>query len=79
MTFLIKNVILYKMKKLEQFIDDNFNKFINLTDSEVCEVPRDEFSGDVIQYLKSVQRFDYRNICAYFVNRTNTVWIENMS
>jgi len=69
------------MKKLEKFIDDNFEMFINFTMSEVKEYSVDKFEDDVIEYLKNCfrSRFDYRNICVYFNKEKNKICVENMS
>jgi hypothetical protein len=67
------------MKMLETFIDNNFNEFINLSSSEVIHIslPTTELSDEVIDYLKSIKRFDYKNICVYYVERKNEICIEN--
>ena len=39
----------------------------------------DNFDDDIIDYLKSVERFDYKSICIYYVKKDNNIWIENMS
>jgi hypothetical protein len=67
------------MKALETFIDNNFHEFSNLSDSEVIHLslPTTELSNEVIDYLKSIERFDYKNICIYYVKRDNEIWIEN--
>lgn len=68
------------MKDLKTFIDNNFNEFSNLSASEVIHIslPTTELSDEVIDYLKSIERFDYNNICIYYVKRDNEIWIENM-
>jgi hypothetical protein len=69
------------MEKLEKFIDNNFETFINFTMSEVEEYNVDQFDDDVIEYLKNCfrSRFDYRNICMYLVSEKNKIYVENMS
>jgi hypothetical protein len=69
------------MEKLEKFIDNNFETFINFTMSEVEEYNVDKFDDDVIEYLKNCfrSRFDYRNICVYLVSDKNKIYVENMS
>jgi hypothetical protein len=67
------------MKKLEQFVNDNLNYFSNLGNSEVVEYPvNNEFDSEIVEYLKQNERFDYRGICVYYVERTNEIWVENM-
>jgi hypothetical protein len=67
------------MKKIEMFIDENFNEFSNLGDSEVIECTLDEFDNEVIEYLKDNYRFDYKDICVYYVEDEDEIWIENMN
>ena len=66
------------MIKLEKYINDNLNDFLNLTDSEVIHLSLDNFDNDIVDYLKSVERFDYKDICVYYVKEDNNIWIENM-
>jgi hypothetical protein len=69
------------MKDLKTFIDKNFNEFSNLGSSEVIHMslPTTELSNEVIDYLKSIERFDYKNICIYYVKRCNEIWIESFN
>lgn len=67
------------MIKLEQYINSNLNEFLDLTDSEVIHMSLDNFDDDIIDYLKSVERFDYKDVCIYYVKENNEIWIENMS
>jgi hypothetical protein len=65
------------MKSLKCFINENFNEFINLGNSEVCEFKDlNEFDSKFINYLKLNYRFDYRGICVYLVD--SEIWVENM-
>jgi hypothetical protein len=66
------------MIKLEKYINDNLNEFLNLSVSEVIHLSLDNFDDDIIDYLKSVERFDYKDICIYYVKEDNNIWIENM-
>lgn len=68
------------MKKLEKFIDNNFEIFNNFTHSEVEEYDIDVFDDEVIDYLKNCfrSRFDYRDICVYLVSDKNKIFVENM-
>jgi len=67
-------------KKLEQFIKSNYKSFSNLDNSEVTEIDVNEFDTDVVDYLKTSKdnRFDYKNICVYYVSDVNEIWVENM-
>ena len=67
------------MKKLEQYIDTNFNEFNELSISEVIHYDADDFDVDMVNYLKQNYRFDYRGICIYYVLVDNEVYIENMN
>jgi hypothetical protein len=66
------------MIKLEQYINENLTDFLNLTDSEVIHLSLDNFDNDIVDYLKSVERFDYKDVCIYYVEEDNNIWIENM-
>jgi hypothetical protein len=67
------------MESLEKFIEINFNEFSNLGCSEVIECSLDEFDSAEIEYLKEHYRFDYKDICVYYVDRTDEIWVENMA
>lgn len=67
------------MKKIEMFIDENLNEFSNLSCSEVIECTLDEFDNEVIDYLKENYRFDYKDICVYYVEDEDEIWVENMN
>ena len=70
---------------LTDFIDQNYTKFVYLSDSEVEEYDIDDEFGalanDVRSYLNSRpnERFDYRGICVYWSNIYNTLSVENMN
>ena len=66
------------MIKLEKYINDNLNDFLNLSVSEVIHLSLDNFDNDIVDYLKSVERFDYKDVCIYYVKKDNNIWIENM-
>jgi hypothetical protein len=68
-----------KMKKLENFIDENLNEFSNLGNSEVCEIDLNEFDNEILDYLIKNYRFDYKDICVYYVEEEDEIWIENMN
>jgi hypothetical protein len=71
------------MQKLENFIDQNINQFSQLENSEVEIHDITEFDNDVVEYLKLNYRFDYNNICVYYVEESEydeeSIWVENMS
>ena len=67
------------MKKIENFINENLIEFNNLSNSEVCECNLDEFDNEVIDYLKDNYRFDYKDICVYYVKDEDEIWVENMN
>jgi hypothetical protein len=51
------------MNKIENYIDNNLTWLLELTDSEVEQIPASNFDDDVIEYLKQIERFDYKSIC----------------
>jgi hypothetical protein len=69
------------MKRLEQFIDDNLERFSNLDDSEIYELDAHYMDDDIVSYLKDAEenRFDYKGICVYYVGESDEVWVENMN
>lgn len=70
------------MKQLIDFIDRNFSAFSEMDDSEVehIELDHEEITDEMVNYLKLApdNRFDYRGICVYYVDRENEIWVENM-
>ena len=64
-------------KQLINFIEINYNKFSNL--NEVLILNKNEFSDQVIQYLKDVYRFDYKDICICWSKINKNVWVQNMT
>ena len=70
----IENII----NKIEAYIDANLNEFLQLTDSEVIHMSRDEFDNDIADYLQQHYRHDYKNVCMYYTT-DNEICIENMS
>ena len=64
-------------KQLIDFIETNYNKLSNL--NEVLILNKNEFSNQVIQYLKDFYRFDYKGICICWSKRTKKVWVQNMT
>ena len=66
------------MEKIEKFIEENWDKFSNLECSEVVEyTDLNEFDSEIIDYLKSFYRFDYKGIYVYLVEKCE-IWVENM-
>ena len=67
--------------QLIDFIEANYNEFSNLECSEICvlDLSENELSEEVIEYLKSIERFDYKDICIYYVKEDGEVWVENMA
>lgn len=66
------------MDKLKQFVEENFERFINLDESEVYELDAHYVDDDIVNYLKDNDRFDYKGICVYYVKESDEVWVENM-
>jgi len=71
------------MQKLKNFIDQNIDCFSQFENSEVKIYDINEFDTDVVEYLKLNYRFDYNNICVYYVEKSEydeeSIWVENMS
>lgn len=67
------------MKAIEDFIDRNYTEFSNLDYSEVVELELTdkELNSDIIDYLKVNYRFDYKDICVYYNEDADQVWVEN--
>ena len=65
------------MKKLELYIEENWNEFSDLDSHQVCEVEIEDIDDDIVEYLKGIERFDYNGICVYYVGKTDKVWVEN--
>lgn len=65
------------MKRLEKFVDDNFERFSCMEENEVCELNVNYLDNEIVEYLKGVDRFDYKGICVYYVEEENEVWVEN--
>ena len=67
------------MKKIENFINVNYFKFIDLEDSEVIEMNVNEFDNEIVGYLFKNYRFDYKGICVYLIGEKSIICIENMN
>lgn len=68
------------MKKLKDFINKNYNEFSNLDGNETYELELNDpnLDIDMINYLKTNYRFDYKGICVYYNEDEDQVWVENM-
>ena len=77
------------MKKIEEFIDKDLNYYSNFGDSEVEMYDANEIDSDIVNYLKEHYRFDYKDICVYYVGAdegmcefesdAGEIWVENMA
>ena len=65
------------MQKLKNFIDKNLLYYQDMG-GEVEEHDANQFDSDIVEFLKQNGRFDYKDICAYYVSEVNEVWIEYM-
>ena len=66
------------MDKLKLFVEENYERFSDLEESEVYELDAHYIDDDIVNYLKDNDRFDYRGICVYYVKESDEVWVENM-
>jgi hypothetical protein len=73
--------MLEKIKnQIINFLEANYNEFSNLEDSETCTLDLSEdLNYEIVKYLKSIERFDYRGLCIYYVIEEDEVWVENMA
>ena len=71
--------------KIENVIDTNYDEFSKLDpDSEVLQISLEDTEGlkeygltpPIVSYLKTIERFDYRGVCIYYVKDDNEIWIE---
>jgi len=67
------------MDKLKLFVEENYERFSDLEESEVYELDAHYIDDDIVNYLKDNDRFDYRGICVYYVKDSDEVWVENMN
>lgn len=67
------------MKAIKNFIDKNYNEFSSLNSSEVCELSLTypDLNSDIIDYLKENYRYDYKDICIYYNDDVDEIWVEN--
>ena len=76
----IESQLLMVNKKLKDFINKNYNEFSNLDGNETygLELNDPNLDIDMINYLKTKYRFDYKGICVYYNEDEDQVWVENM-
>ena len=76
----IESQLLMVNKKLKDFINKNYNEFSNLDGNETygLELNDPNLDIDMINYLKTNYRFDYKGICVYYNEDEDQVWVENM-
>ena len=70
--------------KLQNFIDQNLKEFRQLESSMVQQIPvetagEEGLDDEMINYLKSNDRFDYKDIVVYYNEDENEIWIENFN
>ena len=63
--------------QIQKFIDDNLSSFENLDNREVIQYDLNEFNNNIVNYLKDNYRFDYKDICIYFVKSLDEIWVEH--
>jgi hypothetical protein len=66
------------MDKLKLFVEENYERFSDLEESEVYELDAHYIDDDIVNYLKDNTRFDHNGICVYYVKESDEVWVENM-
>jgi hypothetical protein len=66
------------MDKLKLFVEENYERFSNLEESEVYELDAHYIDDDIVNYLKDNGRFDHYCIAVYYVGDSDEVWVENM-
>ena len=67
------------MNKLKLFIEDNFDRFSDLDESEVLELDAHYMDDDIVNYLKDTDQYIYKGICVYYVKGPDEVWVENFN
>lgn len=66
------------MNKLALFVEENYDKFSQLDESEVYELDAHYIDDDIVNHLKDNGRFDHNGIAVYYVKESDEVWVENM-
>jgi len=67
------------MNKLKLFIEDNFERFSDLDESEVLELDAHYMDDDIVNYLKDNDKFEHNGICVYYVKGPDEVHVENLN
>jgi len=67
------------MNKLIQYIEDNFDRFSDLDESEVLELDAHYMDDDIVNYLKDTDQYVYNGICVYYVKGPDEVHVENFN
>jgi hypothetical protein len=55
------------MQKLDQFIEDNSERLINIDKSEIRELDTFFVDDDIINALKNNGRLNYKGVCVYYL------------
>jgi hypothetical protein len=66
------------MDKLKLFVEENYERFSDLEESEVYELDAHYIDDNIVNYLKDNGRFDHNGIAVYYVGDSDEVWVENM-
>ena len=67
------------MIKLIQYIEDNFERFSDMDESEVLELDAHYMDNDIVEYLKGTSEFHHNGIYMYYVGESDEVWVENLN
>ena len=67
------------MKRLEKFVEENFERFSQLEEDEVYELDAHYIEDEIVNYLKDNGQFDYKGIAVYYVGDSDEVWVENFN
>ena len=67
------------MNKLKLFIEDNFERFSDMDESEVLELDAHYMDDDIVNYLKDNDKFEHNGICVYYVKGPDEVHDENLN
>jgi hypothetical protein len=67
------------MNKLKLFIEDNFERFSDLDESEVLELDAHYMDDDIVNYLKDNDKFEHNGIYVYYVKGPDEVHVENLN
>ncbi len=67
------------MNKIKLFIEDNFERFSDLDESEVLELDAHYIDDDIVEFLKGTDQYIHNGICVYYVGESDEIWIENIN